>query len=81
LSDIEESFFELFAWNSKFDKSIMSDLIEYNWLIIKLLKSTDFRQRKTKQKVSLRERVINKCIIDDVDINQNRKIDIDFIAF
>ncbi len=38
-------------------------------------------KRKTEQKVSLRERVINKCIIDDVDINQNRKIDIDFIAF
>ncbi len=59
----------------------MSDWIKYNWLIIKFLKSTDFKQRKTKQKVFLHERVINKCIIDDVDINQNRKIDIDFIAF
>ncbi len=43
--------------------------------------NTDFRQRKTEQKVSLHERVINKCIINDVDVNQNRKIDIDFIAF
>ncbi len=59
----------------------MSDWIEYNWLIIKSLKNTDFKQRKTKQRVSLRERIINKCIINDVDVNQNRKIDINFIAF
>jgi len=81
LSNIEEDFFKLFAWDLKFDKSVMSDWIEYDWLIIKSLKNTDFRQRKTEQKVSLHERVINKCIIDDIDINQNRKIDIDFIAF
>ncbi len=31
--------------------------------------------------MSLRERIINKLIINDVNVNQNRKIDIDFIAF
>ncbi len=59
----------------------MSDWIEYNWLIIKSLKNIDFRQRKIEQRVSLRERIINKCIINDVNVNQNKKIDIDFIAF